>query len=59
MLSATGWRTIVEREKYTEDAGRSNCETGAHYGPEITGLAPPISHSIEESVHDVLSPLFG
>lgn len=42
---------IVERERYTVDAGTSNCETGAHYEPEITGpaLLPlfPSSRSIE------------
>lgn len=59
MPSARDKRTVVEREKYTEDAGRSNCETGAHYGPEITGPSPPTSRSIEQSVHDALSRLFG
>lgn len=42
--------TIVEREKYTVDAGRSNCETGAHYEPEITGPALPLLFPVSRSI---------
>ena len=38
-------------------AGRSNCETGTHYGPEITG--PVLSFHRIVGSRCVLSPLFG
>lgn len=60
MPSATGTRGpgSWKERKDAEDAGRSNCETGAHYGPEITGPGPPISRSVEQSASTVCLVLF-